>query len=132
MQLASGTGAGMARSSNPLPLIRRLAALAAAIVAVTIGYLSLMPAGEVPAPQISDKIRHFAAYAGLAAPLTLALHPRRWLMAALAAAAYGVALEVAQALGDAGREGSPLDAVANLLGAFLGAGLIRLSAGVRG
>lgn len=132
MQLASGTGAGMARSSNPLPLIRRLAALAAAIVAVAIGYLSLMPAGEVPAPQISDKIRHFAAYAGLAAPLTLALHPRRWLMAALAAAAYGVALEVAQALGDAGREGSPLDALANLLGAFLGAGLIRISAGVRG
>ncbi len=53
-------------------------------------------------------------------------------MAALVATVYGAGLEIAQLLGDAGREASFLDAFANLLGALLGAALIRLSAGVRG
>ncbi|MBY9066654.1 VanZ family protein [Hyphomonas sp. WL0036] len=122
----------MPRPSNSLSVIRRLAAFAALVVGIIIAHLSLVPAGDVPAPQISDKIRHFAAYAGLAAPLALALHPKRWLAAAIAATAFGVALEFAQAMGEAGREGSALDALANMLGAFLGAGLIRISAGVRG
>lgn len=113
-------------------IIRRVAAAATLCVAVVIGYLSLVPAGDVPAPQISDKIRHLAAYAGLAAPLTLALHPRRWLTAVIVATVYGVCLEFAQAFGGAGREGSVLDALANLAGALLGAVLIRFSAGVRG
>lgn len=115
----------------PFLLIRRLAAIAAVLVAVAIAYLSLIPAHEGPEPLISDKVRHFAAYAGLAAPLTLALHPRRWLSAVIAASIYGVALEFAQAMGDAGREGSALDALANFLGALTGAALIRFSAGVR-
>ena len=112
-------------------IIRRVAAAAALCVAVAIGYLSLIPVGDVPAPQISDKIRHLAAYAGLAAPLTLALHPRRWLVTALVAAVYGVCLEFGQAFGGAGREGSALDALANLAGALLGAAMIRLSAGTK-
>ncbi len=116
----------------PFLIIRRVAAAAALCVAVAIGYLSLVPVGDVPAPQISDKIRHLAAYAGLAAPLTLALHPRRWLVAALVAAIYGVCLEFGQAYGGAGREGSALDALANLAGALIGAAMIRFSAGVRG
>lgn len=113
------------------PVIRRVAAAAALCVAVVIGYLSLIPSGDVPAPQISDKIRHLAAYAGLAAPLTLALHPKRWLTAVAVATVYGICLEFGQAFGGAGREGSALDALANLAGAFIGAALIRFSAGVR-
>lgn len=112
-------------------LIRRFAAIGSLCVAAVIAYLSLMPVTESPTPHMWDKLGHFAAYAGLAAPLTLAMHPRRWLAAAAVATVYGIGLEVAQALGDAGREASVLDAVANLLGALLGAGLIRVSAGVR-
>ncbi|PKP82232.1 MAG: hypothetical protein CVT79_08060 [Alphaproteobacteria bacterium HGW-Alphaproteobacteria-18] len=115
----------------PFLLIRRLAAAAALCVAVIIAYLSLMPVTASSTPQMWDKFGHFAAYAGLAAPLTLAMHPRRWLAAAAVATIYGIGLEVAQALGDAGREASVLDAIANLLGALLGAALIRFSAGMR-
>lgn len=131
MGQASGKGARMP-ARPPFPIIRRIAAAAALCVAVAIGYLSLVPAGDVPAPQISDKLRHMAAYAGLAAPLTLALHPRRWLTAAIVAAVYGVCLEIGQAYGGAGREGSALDALANLGGALIGAAIIRYSAGVKG
>lgn len=114
-----------------LLLIRRLAAFAALMVAIVIAYLSLMPVDEGPAPVFTDKVNHFLAYAALAAPLTLALHPKRWLSAVIVATVYGIGLEFAQAMGDAGREGSVLDAVANLLGALAGAALIRFAAGVR-
>lgn len=119
----------MARPFPTLPAHRLVAALAALGLAVLVIYLSLVPAGEVPAPQISDKVKHFMAYAALAAPLTVALRPARWLAATLAAAGLGLGLEVAQAMGDAGREGSPGDALANLLGALAGAGLVRLARG---
>lgn len=118
-------------SRDKFLLIRRVAAAAAVCVAIAIAYLSVMPVTQSSAPQLWDKFNHFAAYAGLAAPLTLALHPRRWLAAALVAAIYGAGLEIAQMLGEAGREASFLDALANLLGALLGAALIRFSAGVR-
>ena len=119
-------------SQRQFLLIRRLAAFASLCVAIAIAYLSVMPVTQSSAPQLWDKFNHFAAYAGLAAPLTLALHPKRWLTAALVATVYGAGLEIAQLLGDAGREASFLDAFANLLGALLGAALIRFSAGVRG
>jgi VanZ family protein len=115
----------------PFQLIRRLAMVASLLVAVTIAYLSLMPADEGAAPVFTDKVNHFLAYAGLAAPLTLALHPKRWVSAVIVATVYGIGLEFGQAMGDAGREGSMLDAVANLLGALFGAVLIRFSAGLR-
>lgn len=122
----------MSRPFPGLSASRLTAALAACGLAVVIIYLSLVPAGDVPAPQISDKIRHFVAYAALAAPLAVALRPSRWLAAVLLAAGLGLGLEVAQATGDAGREGSAGDALANLLGALAGAGLVRLSARRRG
>lgn len=112
-------------------LIRRLAMVASLLVAIVIAYLSLMPVDEGPAPVFTDKINHFLAYAGLAAPLTLALHPKRWVSVVIAATVYGIGLEIAQAMGDAGREASVLDGVANFLGALFGAALIRFSAGLR-
>lgn len=115
----------------PFQLIRRLAMVASLLVAVIIAYLSLMPVNEGPAPVFTDKINHFLAYAGLAAPLTLALHPKRWLSVVIVATVYGIGLEFAQAAGDAGREASVLDSVANFLGALFGAALIRFTAGVR-
>ncbi|MFN3314417.1 MAG: VanZ family protein, partial [Hyphomonas sp.] len=91
-----------------------------------IAWLSLIPADGVPAPEVSDKLRHFAAYAALAAPLAVAMGTKRWLLAALLAAMYGAGMEVAQALAPTGREGSVADAAANLGGALMGAAAARL------
>lgn len=118
----------MPRSFSGLSAYRLTAALAAFCLAVLIGYLSLVPASEVPAPQVSDKVKHFLAYAALAAPLAAALRPQRWLAAVLIATGFGLVLELAQAMGGAGREGSPADVLANLMGALAGAGLVRLTA----
>lgn len=106
--------------------LRRAAGVTALGLALVIAWLSLIPMEGVPAPEVSDKLRHFAAYAALAAPLAVALGTRRWMMAALLAAIYGGAMEVAQALAPTGREGSVADAAANLGGAVLGAAAARL------
>lgn len=107
-----------ARTPYP-PAIRRAAVVIAALLAVLIGYYSLIPPGDAPAPQISDKIRHFVAYAGLAVPVAMWFGPGR-LAAVLVTAAYGAGLEIAQALAGTGREGSLADAAANTLGAGAG------------
>lgn len=122
-------------SMNPAPVpyppaIRRAAVVIAALLAVAIGYFSLVPPGEAPAPQISDKIRHFAAYAGLAVPVAMWFGPGR-LAAILVVALYGAGLEVAQALAGTGREGSLADAAANALGAAAGVLLVWIIARTR-
>lgn len=105
---------------------RRTAGIGTFAVALVIAWLSLIPAEGVPAPEVSDKLRHFAAYAALSAPLAVAMGTKRWLLAAIVAAIYGAGLEVAQALAPTGREGSVADAAANLGGAFMGAAAARL------
>ena len=101
------------------PALRILAAMAALIIAATICYLSLIPATEAPAPQFSDKIKHFVAYAALAAPLG----------GFAIAATYGMTMEIAQMMGDAGREGSWLDIAANVAGAIIGLAIVTLLRG---
>ncbi|MFN7055570.1 VanZ family protein [Hyphomonas sp.] len=108
------------------PGLRRSAGMAALLTALAIAWLSLIPAEGVPAPQVSDKIRHFVAYAALALPFTVWMGVRRWLAAAVIAAVYGAAMEVAQALAPTGREGSFGDAAANAGGALIGALAARL------
>lgn len=105
------------------PAIRRAAVVIAALLAVVIAYFSLVPPGEAPAPQISDKLRHFAAYAGLAVPVAMWFGPGR-LAAVLVVALYGAGLEMAQAFAGTGREASFGDAAANTLGAAAGALLV--------
>ncbi len=100
--------------------IRRAAAVSAALIAVIVGYFSLVPPGEAPAPQISDKIRHFVAYAALAVPVAVWFGPGRLFAAMAATVLYGAGLEGAQALAGTGREGSLADAAANALGAVTG------------
>lgn len=100
--------------------IRRAAAVLAALIAVIVGYFSLVPPGEAPAPQISDKIRHFVAYATLAVPVAVWFGPRRLMAAMAVTALYGAGLEATQALAGIGREGSLADAAANALGAVIG------------
>lgn len=106
--------------------LRRAAGGTTLVLAASIAWLSLIPADGVPAPEVSDKIRHFIAYAALAAPLTLYLGLRRWLAAALIAAVFGALMEVGQAVMPFGREGSFGDVLANLGGAVCGALLVRL------
>jgi VanZ family protein len=105
------------------PAIRRAALVIGLLLAVVVGYYSLVPPGEAPAPQISDKVRHFAAYAGLAVPIAMWFSPRR-LWAWLSVAGYGAAMEVAQGLAGTGREASVLDGLANAAGAGAGVLLI--------
>ncbi len=103
------------------PHIRRAASVIAALLALTIAYFSLVPPGETPAPQISDKIRHFGAYAMLAIPTAMWLAPRR-IAPAVIVAVWGILMEIGQGLAATGREASMGDALANTVGA--GAGVI--------
>jgi VanZ family protein len=112
------------------PPIRRAAVIIAALLAAAIAYFSLVPPGEAPAPQISDKFRHFAAYAGLALPVSIWLGPGR-LAAGILTASYGAGLEIAQGLAGTGREASLADAAANALGAGAGFLLIWFIARIR-
>jgi VanZ family protein len=111
-----------ARTPYP-PAIRRAALTIGVLLAILIGYLSLVPPGDVPAPGISDKLKHFAAYATLAVPVAMWFAPARR-RGALIVTAYGAGLEVAQALSGTGREGSIADAMANGAGAAAGTLLV--------
>ena len=113
------------------PALRALAALAALIIAAAICYLSLIPSAETPAPELSDKLKHFVAYGSFAAPLGIALGPgrARTMLSLAIVAAYGAAMEVAQMMGEAGRQGSWLDIAANLSGAVIGLAVIMVLRG---
>ena len=73
------------------------------------------------------------AYAALTAPLAVALGPglNRLGAALVLTGLYGAGLEVAQMVGDAGREGSLLDIAANLSGAMAGLVLVAILRGDR-
>ena len=122
-----------ALSPDP-PAIRRAALVIGLCLAAVIGYFSLVAPGEAPAPQVSDKLRHFAAYAALAVPAAMWLGPeriRRGLLAAVLVALYGAGLEAAQAFAGTGREGSVADGAANALGAMAGVSIVFIIARMR-
>ncbi|MDP3459409.1 MAG: VanZ family protein [Hyphomonas sp.] len=112
------------------PAIRRAALVIALLLAAGIAWLSLIPGGTVPAPHLSDKVRHFGAYATLAIPVAMWFGPGR-LVAVLVLTLYGAGLEVAQGLLSETREASFFDAVANALGASTGALLVWIIARTR-
>ena len=86
--------------------------------------LSLVPAVGLPGPPDSDKLGHFLAYFTLAAWAVGTFRTRRaHLLAALALACLGVALEFAQAQLTTVRLGDPRDAIANTLGIAAGLAL---------
>jgi VanZ family protein len=92
--------------------------IACAVVAV----LSLVPQDELPATDVSDKIEHFVAYAGLAL-LGLWAFPSRWRRLAMGLIAGGILMEVLQATLPFNRQGDVLDALANSAGVVIGLGL---------
>ena len=113
--------------------VRIFGALSALAIAALIVWLSVIPAAQIPAPQWSDKLKHFIAYAALTAPLAVALGPglNRLGAALVLTGLYGAGLEVVQMVGDAGREGSLLDIAANLSGAMAGLVLVAMLRGDR-
>jgi VanZ family protein len=90
-----------------------------AIYLALLGYFSLQPQDTMP-QEVSDKLLHFAAYAGAALLWGWAATSRRALLLALPILiAYGVGLEFAQGL-TPDRIPSAADAAANSLGVVLG------------
>ncbi len=96
------------------------AASAALLVAVLIA--CLVPVGPVLGPHGGnlDKVGHFVAYVVLASWFA-GLYPRpRYGLIAIGLALLGLAIEVLQQLMGLGREGDPLDMLANLAGIGVG------------
>lgn len=96
-----------------------------------LAYVSLAPGQRIPgifdwselfSP---DKIAHFGAYAFFAVLLSFSIGGaspgKRAATAATASALFGALMEVLQGISGTGREYDPVDMVANLIGAVLGA-----------
>jgi len=94
------------------------AAFAVAVLVVVVG--SLTPAAEMPEITVSDKIQHFAAYAGLAF-LALVAWRRQGLFGwpLMSVVAAGPAIEILQLLVP-GRSASLGDAAADIAGVVIG------------
>ena len=103
-------------TSKARVLARAAFVLAAAAVAVG----SLTPAAEMPAIEVSDKVQHFGAYAGLAFLAVLAW-PQARLMTGpvMSVILAGPAIELLQLLVP-GRSASLADAAADLAGVAVG------------
>lgn len=91
-----------------------------ACLAVT--WASLTPSSSLPGVTLWDKVEHAGAYLVLAA-LGAAAFPSRLRRLAAGLFLGGVGVEVAQSLMGVGRQGDPMDALANSVGIALGLGL---------
>lgn len=87
-----------------------------------LGALSLMPGGDVPSFDLSDKLAHSVAYALMAglAPWSQAESKGAWI-AFFAAVLYGAALELGQGALAEERHPDVWDGLANAAGAAAGA-----------
>ena len=104
----------MLPSRFPRPVRLALYALAVAILLI----LCLTPTEDLPDPGTGDRFEHMAAWFVLT--LTgLVLSPRRILAIPAFALAFGVIVEVLQALTPFGRHGDPLDLAADAVGVTL-------------
>jgi VanZ family protein len=98
---------------------------ATAILLVAFSIACLVPMGPVPgtAGGRLDKVGHFVAYVVLAAWFA-GLYPRtRYGLIAIGLALLGLAIELLQESMGLGRDGDPLDMVANLAGIGVGLAL---------
>jgi len=103
-----------------LPLPLRLAAFGSAVAVLM--WLSLAPVSELPGVTFWDKAQHALAYFVLTG-LGLTLFPTRAMRIVGFVFGLGIGIEVAQALGHAGRQGDWHDVVANSLGLVLALGV---------
>ena len=119
----------MTRISEPVPRYQAAWLGLGWILVLWVTVASLVPGPSLPDVGVSDKLNHFVAYGTLAFVFVGALGRRRWPMVLAGLVVLGGALELAQAMGSAGRTGEALDMVANVAGAAAG---IALAAAVPG
>ncbi len=112
----------------PLPLFRRLAALAAWACLAAILAGSFLPGSGPPPFPGADKVEHMVAYMAFAASWCAAGVPRwrRMLLVVVLAALVGGLIELVQP--GFGRDADVLDLLADLTGAALGVPLALLAA----
>lgn len=112
---------------TPISLLRRalrycatprVALVLTLVLGLVVAVATLTPAEAMPPAPGSDKLHHLLAFGALAFPMVLA-RPRAALWAVLGVSAYGALIEVIQP--HVGRHGDPWDALANAVGAVMGA-----------
>ena len=104
-----------------LELRHRLLWLATSVLLLTVViWGSLQTSVDLPAPGGFDKIEHFGTYAFLCLWFTGMVARRRYWVVAVFLLALGLAMEVAQYLMAAGRQGDPYDMAANAMGIAAG------------
>ena len=108
----------MLPSSFPRRVRLGLYALAVAILLV----LCLTPSQDLPDPGTGDRFEHMAAWFVLTLS-GLVLAPRRRLAIPAFALAFGVVIEILQAVTPFGRHGDPRDLVADVIGVALAGAL---------
>jgi VanZ family protein len=90
------------------------------LIATAITVTSLLPARDLPALGISDKVEHAVAYALLAFWFASVMARRDFLYLVLALLAFGGGIEIAQGLMGLGREADLLDLAADGVGIVAG------------
>jgi len=90
---------------------------------------SLVPARDLPAIDVNDKVEHIIAYAGLALWFGGLTEPSRYLRLFLWLAVLGGGIEILQGTMGLGRDAEWLDFVADCAGAIIG--LLLCVAGLR-
>lgn len=101
--------------------ISRVAHVLTVLYAIAIVVFSLLPKGDVPLENVSDKYRHAAAYAVFALLLSCSFLKLRWWAVPAAfvlATATGILMELIQP--SFGRSRDAMDALANAIGAAIG------------
>ena len=99
-----------------------------ALLVVLVIYVSLKPASVPHFAFTSDKVKHFAAYGGVAFWFAGMTERRRYPMLAVALVLLGGAMELGQAAMGLGRSAEWLDLLANTLG--IGTALLIACAGL--
>ena len=103
----------------PLP-IRQLLRIAFYLASALVGVLSLAPSAALPPVSIGDKVEHVIAYTTLGL-LGGASFERSVVRTILGLAAFGLLIECLQAFSP-GRSPDAVDALADIIGACVGAG----------
>lgn len=106
----------------PMMIPRPFRVLVFVLACLTVVWGSLTPTSALPGVTLWDKFEHAGAYLVLAA-LGAAAFPSRLRRLAVGLFLGGIGVEVAQSLMGLGRQGDPLDALANTAGIALGLGL---------
>jgi VanZ family protein len=115
-----------------VPALRLSFAVATILLAAFIAYQSTRPPGDPTVPVLKSWLS-YAGHLGVYAALAFCAHTSVWrhdwtgfAVAVLGCSLFGLALEVYQGSIE-GRASTPVDALSNIVGSMLGAGLAHIS-----